>query len=60
MFAASAQPRQTERVEICVQPELDFSSFPDDRAHPQTALVPVASLAERRLAGDLSMRSLSR
>lgn len=45
--------RQTERMEIRIQPELDFSSFPDDRAHPQTALVPVAELAERRLAGAL-------
>jgi uncharacterized RDD family membrane protein YckC len=45
--------RQTERVEIRIQPELDFSSSPDDRAHPQTALVPVASLAERRWAGAL-------
>ncbi len=42
-----------ERVEINIQPELDFSSFPDDRAHPQTALVPVADLAERRRAGAL-------
>jgi uncharacterized RDD family membrane protein YckC len=45
--------RQVERVEICVQPELDFSSSPDDRAHPQTALVPVAGLPERRVAGML-------
>jgi uncharacterized RDD family membrane protein YckC len=45
--------RQTERMEIHIQPEFDFSSFPDDRAHPQTALVPVASLAERRWAGLL-------
>ena len=45
--------RQVERVEICIQPELDFSSSPDDRAHPQTALVPVAGLPERRLAGLL-------
>ena len=43
--------RHAERVEISVQPELDFPSAPDDRAHPQTALVPVASLAERRSAG---------
>jgi uncharacterized RDD family membrane protein YckC len=42
--------RQTERVEIRVQPELDFSS-PSDRAHPQSPLVPVAALAERRNAG---------
>ena len=40
-------------MEINIQPELDFSSSPDDRAHPQTALVPVAGLAERRLAGVL-------
>ena len=46
-----ARQRQIDRVEICVQPELDFSSSPHDRAHPQTALVPVASLHERRLAG---------
>ncbi|MGA9884749.1 MAG: RDD family protein [Candidatus Acidiferrales bacterium] len=45
--------RQPERVEIRVQPQLDFSASPDDRAHPQTALVPVASLAERRWAGAL-------
>ncbi len=45
--------RQTERLEICIQPELDFSSAPDNRAHPQTALVPVATLAERRWAGAL-------
>jgi uncharacterized RDD family membrane protein YckC len=43
--------RQTERVEIRIQPELDFSSSPDDRAHPQTALVPVAGLSDRRIAG---------
>lgn len=47
------RPRHTERVEICIQPELDFSNAPDDRAHPQTALVPVASLAERRWAGAI-------
>lgn len=44
---------QNERVEINIQPEFDFSSSPDDRAHPQTALVPVADLAERRRAGAL-------
>jgi len=49
----ASRPRHTERLEIRIQPELDFSSFPDDRAHPQTALVPVASLAERRYAGVL-------
>ena len=45
--------RKTERVEINVQPELDFSSAAHERAHPQTALVPVASLIERRKAGFL-------
>lgn len=46
-------PRQraAERVEICVQPELDFADGPDDRARPQTALVPVASCAERGWTG---------
>ena len=48
-----SRQRQVERVEICIQPELDFSSSPGDRAHPQTALVPVAGLPERRLAGFL-------
>jgi uncharacterized RDD family membrane protein YckC len=41
-----------ERMDIRIQPELDFSA-PDDRAHPQTALVPVATLDERRVAGML-------
>ena len=50
---ANPRPRHTERMEIRIQPELDFSSSPDDRAHPQTALVPVAGLGERRLAGML-------
>jgi len=45
--------RPIERMEIRIQPELDFSSSPDDRAHPQTALAPVATLAERRWAGAL-------
>jgi uncharacterized RDD family membrane protein YckC len=39
--------RQNERVEIRIQSELDFSSTPYDRARPQTALVPVASLGRR-------------
>ena len=47
----SLRQRHTERVDICIQPELDFSSASDDRARPQTALVPVATLAERRWAG---------
>jgi uncharacterized RDD family membrane protein YckC len=50
---------QEERVEINIQPELDFTSFPDDRAHPQTALVPVASLAERRQSGALDLLFLA-
>lgn len=50
---ARVAQRQPERVEIRVQPELDFTAAPDDRAHPQTALVPVASLAERRWSGAL-------
>jgi uncharacterized RDD family membrane protein YckC len=45
--------RRTERVEICIQPELDFANAADDRAHPLTALVPVATLAERCSAGAL-------
>jgi uncharacterized RDD family membrane protein YckC len=49
----SPRSRHAERMEIRIQPELDFSSFPDDRAHPQTALVPVAALSERRVAGLL-------
>jgi uncharacterized RDD family membrane protein YckC len=54
-FVQRPAPRkaQNERVDINIQPELDFSSFADDRAHPQTALVPVADLAERRRAGAL-------
>ncbi len=47
------RPNRIERVEIRIQPELDFSAAPDDRAHPQTALVPVASLPERRAAAAL-------
>lgn len=52
-----AQRRQPERVEICIQPELDFSS--GDRTHPQSPLVPVASLAERREAGALDAALLA-
>jgi len=47
----AARQRATERVEICIQPELDFADGPDDRARPQTALVPVASPAARGWAG---------
>ncbi len=49
----AARQRQTERMEIRIQPELDFSTALHDRAHPQTALVPVADLADRRAAGML-------
>jgi uncharacterized RDD family membrane protein YckC len=49
----SQKQRQNERVEINIQPELDFSASSNDRAHPQTALVPVANLVERRRAGML-------
>ena len=49
----AARQRQTERMEIRIQPELDFSTSHHDRAHPQTALVPVADLADRRAAGML-------
>jgi uncharacterized RDD family membrane protein YckC len=55
----SSRQRHVERMEIHIQPELDFSSFPDDRAHPQTALVPVATLADRRWAGLLDALFLS-
>jgi uncharacterized RDD family membrane protein YckC len=50
----TAPPGGPERVEIsALQPELDFSAGGDPRAHPQTALVPVADLRERRQAGLL-------
>jgi uncharacterized RDD family membrane protein YckC len=45
--------RQTERVEICVQPELDFSAAARERSRPQTALVPVASIEERLRASAI-------
>jgi uncharacterized RDD family membrane protein YckC len=50
---AAAKKARNECLEICIQPELDFSSSPGDRAHPQNAVVPVANLAERRVAGAL-------
>jgi uncharacterized RDD family membrane protein YckC len=50
-FRAAARTRTQERVEICIQPEFDFSSAADDRARPETGLVPVADLVERRRAG---------
>jgi uncharacterized RDD family membrane protein YckC len=53
-----ARLRPSERMEICIQPELDFSPAPGERARPQTALVPVATLAERRNAGLLDAISV--
>jgi len=47
----AVRSRGNERMEIWIQPELEFSSGPGDRARPQTATVPVASLSERRDAG---------
>lgn len=55
---SAARSRKTERVEIRIQPELDFSSMSADRAHPQTALVPVATLAERRWAALIDLTFL--
>jgi uncharacterized RDD family membrane protein YckC len=49
----SSRARGSERLDICIQPELNFSSSPEERARPQTALVPVAPLGERRWAGFL-------
>jgi uncharacterized RDD family membrane protein YckC len=52
----TAPPRAPERVEISpLQPEFDFSASGDPRAHPQTALIPVADLHERRQAGLLDL-----
>ena len=48
---SAPRQRQNERVEIRVQSELDFSISADERARPQTALVPVAELGQRRCAG---------
>jgi uncharacterized RDD family membrane protein YckC len=50
---AQRTSRGPERLDICIQPELNFASSPEDRARPQTALVPVAALADRRWAGLL-------
>ncbi|MFY9689821.1 MAG: RDD family protein [Candidatus Acidiferrales bacterium] len=47
----TVRQRAPERVEICIQPELDFADGPGDRARPQTALVPVATPAERCWGG---------
>lgn len=51
------RPRQPQRVEICIQSELDFST--GDRSHPQSPLVPVAGLAERRAAGAIDATVLA-
>ena len=51
--APSRKVPKNERFEINIQPAFDFASRPDDRAHPQNAIVPVATLAERRIAGAL-------
>jgi uncharacterized RDD family membrane protein YckC len=51
--------RVAERVDICIQPELNFASSPEDRARPQTALVPVAPLGDRRWAAFLDAISLA-
>ncbi|MGA8102520.1 MAG: RDD family protein [Candidatus Acidiferrales bacterium] len=53
LAARVTRPRPSERVEISVQPELDFNASRDDRSRPQTALVPVASIEDRRWAGIL-------
>jgi len=45
-----ARLRPTERLEIRIQPELDFSSADSQRAHPQNALVAVATIGQRRNA----------
>lgn len=50
---ALQRQRKPERMEICIQPELEFANSMDDRAHPQSALVPVADLADRRAAAIL-------
>ncbi len=45
--------RHTERMDIFVQPELDFSAAAHERSRPQTALVPVASIGERLWASAI-------
>jgi len=53
-FRPPARSRKPERVEIRVsQPALDFAAHDRSRFHPNSALVPVADLAERRRAGLL-------
>jgi uncharacterized RDD family membrane protein YckC len=51
--SSSRKAAKNDRFEINIQPAFDFASRPDDRAHPQNAIVPVATLAERRIAGAL-------
>jgi uncharacterized RDD family membrane protein YckC len=47
------RPRQTERMEISIQPELDFAAAAHEHSRPQTALVPVATIAERLWASAI-------
>jgi len=51
--------RQTERMDIHVQPELDFSAAAHERSRPQTALVPVATLEERLSASAIDAMFLA-
>jgi uncharacterized RDD family membrane protein YckC len=39
--------KSPETMEICIQPELDFSTASRDRARPQNALIPVSTFRER-------------
>lgn len=48
---ARDQHRSAAPMEICIQPEFDFESRSYERGCPQSALIPVASLADRRRAG---------
>jgi uncharacterized RDD family membrane protein YckC len=45
--------RHTERVEISVQPELDFAAAAHERSRPQTAMVPVVTISERLWAAGI-------
>jgi uncharacterized RDD family membrane protein YckC len=49
----AVRQRGPERMDIWIQPELEFSSRQGERARPETATVPVATLRERREAGLL-------
>ncbi|MGH9731037.1 MAG: RDD family protein [Candidatus Acidiferrales bacterium] len=55
-----ARLRPTQRVEIHVsQPQLDFSVVENYRLHPAGATLPVAELANRRLAGAVDAAMVS-